>query len=59
MKNTFEKIIVICAWIIVIVVGYINIFSSGSLGGIIINLIIWTIFTLVTARLLWNFLKGN
>lgn len=55
----FEKIIVTCAWIIVIGVGYINVFSSGNLGGIIINLIIWTIFTLVTARLLWNFLKGN
>lgn len=55
----FEKIIVTCAWIIVIGVGYVNVFSSGSLGGIIINLIIWTIFTLVTARLLWNFLKGN
>ena len=55
----FEKIIVIIAWIIVIGVGYINVFSGGSLGGIIINLIIWTIFSLVTARLLWNFLKGN
>jgi hypothetical protein len=55
----FEKIIVICAWIIVIGVGYINVFSDSNLGGIIINLIIWTIFTLVTARLLWNFLKGN
>ncbi len=55
----FEKIIVICAWTIVIGIGYINVFSSGSLGGIIINLIIWTIFTLVTARLLWNFLRGD
>ena len=55
----FEKIIVTCAWTVVIGVGYINVFSSGNLGGIIINLIIWTIFTLVTARLLWNFLKGN
>ena len=55
----FEKLIVTCAWIIVIAVGYVNVFSSGSLGGIIINFIIWTIFMLVTARLLWNFLKGN
>ena len=55
----FEKIIVIIAWIIVIGVGYINVFSGGNLGGIIFNFCIWTMFTLVTARLLWNFLKGN
>lgn len=56
---TFEKIIVTIAWVIVIGVGYVNVFSGSSLGGIIINFIIWTIFTLVTFRLLWNFLKGN
>ena len=54
-----EKLIVTCAWIIVIGVGYTNVFSSGSLGGIIFNFCIWTIFTLVTVKLLWKFLKRN
>lgn len=55
----FEKLIVTIAWIIVIGVGYVNVFSSGSPGGVIFNFCIWTIFMLVTAKLLWNFLKGN
>ena len=55
----FEKLIVTIAWIIVIGVGYVNVFSSDSLGGVIFNFCMWTVFMLVTAKLLWNFLKGN